>query len=128
MARFDDTVQPWQEAAIRIAIDLQLFKHVVDAGEAGIDAEALAQKTRAEARLIGEANQQDSLYFSDDLSTVRLQRVLVALGLGVAGPDGRYRASSKTAILTQAQGIDAFKFWFVQIIAACFRPYVLTLE
>ncbi|KAL2847641.1 S-adenosyl-L-methionine-dependent methyltransferase [Aspergillus pseudodeflectus] len=84
--------QPPQNAALRTAIDLGVFDHLISRGRKGISASELSTHTNAERALI-----------------VRLMRVITALGLCANPQPEVYQSNSKTFMLTQPIGRDGVR-------------------
>ena len=87
--------QPWQNAAIRIALDIGIFGVLVGETDGAVNVDLLARETKADKALI-----------------IRLMRVLVALGLCEKVSPNAYEANDKTDVLTEPAGVCAYKFWF----------------
>ncbi|KAI4168723.1 MAG: hypothetical protein LQ343_006159 [Gyalolechia ehrenbergii] len=87
--------QTWQNACVRIALELGVFDIMVAKGEDQVDGQDLALACGADAVFL-----------------VRIMRVVVALGLCTEVGVDKYRANSKTTIMTIPQGISSFKTWF----------------
>ncbi|KAL2840664.1 S-adenosyl-L-methionine-dependent methyltransferase [Aspergillus pseudoustus] len=84
--------QPPQNAALRTALDLGVFDHLVSRGRKRISASELSAHTNAERGLI-----------------VRVMRVVIALGL-CANPEPEvYQSNSKTFMLTEPIGRDGVR-------------------
>ncbi|KAI4145643.1 MAG: hypothetical protein L6R39_003737, partial [Caloplaca ligustica] len=88
--------QSWQNACVRIAIDLGIFDALVKKeGDSPVSVQKLASACGADAVFL-----------------VRIMRVIVALGLCAESGVEEYKANSKTEIMTIPQGISSFKTWF----------------
>ena len=72
--------QPHQNAAIRVAIALDLFALVGSSGRGGVSAADLASTTRADKALIGELLVVHERYRNAD-TLVRIMRALVVSGI-----------------------------------------------
>ncbi|KAL8942690.1 MAG: hypothetical protein Q9211_001288 [Gyalolechia sp. 1 TL-2023] len=87
--------QTWQNACVRIGLELGVFETLVAKGSDQVGVQELALTCGA-----------------DPVFLVRIMRVIVALGLCVESGVEEYRANSKTKIMTVAQGVSSFKTWF----------------
>ncbi|KAI4182951.1 MAG: hypothetical protein L6R41_005685 [Letrouitia leprolyta] len=87
--------QTWQNACVKIALELGVFDFLVARDEIDVDAQELAETCKADAVFL-----------------VRIMRVIVALGLCAESKVEKYKANSKTKIMTIPQGISSFKAWF----------------
>lgn len=86
--------QSWQNAAIRVALDLGIFDVLVERQSEPVSVKELASRPGADVVLVA-----------------RIMRVMTALGLCAEVDVGRYAANSKTTIMTVPQGITSFQFW-----------------
>ncbi|KAI4239065.1 MAG: hypothetical protein LQ349_000642 [Xanthoria aureola] len=87
--------QTWQNACVRIALELGIFDTLVAKGVDSVGVQELA-----------------SPHGADFVLLVRIMRVVVALGLCDEAGVNEYKANSKTKIMTTPQGISSFKSWF----------------
>ncbi|KAL9052380.1 MAG: hypothetical protein Q9206_004329 [Seirophora lacunosa] len=87
--------QTWQNACVRIALELGVFDTLAAKQEAPVSIQELA-----------------STHGADALFLVRIMRVIVALGLCAETGVEEYKANQKTGIMTIPQGISSFKAWF----------------
>ncbi|KAL8884933.1 MAG: hypothetical protein Q9215_007128 [Flavoplaca cf. flavocitrina] len=87
--------QTWQNACVRIALELGIFDILVAKKEASVGVQELAC-----------ANGADAVFL------VRIMRVVTALGLCAEVGFENYQANLKTEIMTVPQGISSFKSWF----------------
>ncbi|KAL8846669.1 MAG: hypothetical protein Q9221_008255 [Calogaya cf. arnoldii] len=107
--------QTWQNACVRIALELGVFDTLLAKKGALVGIHELASASGADAVFLGKL-----LIYSDpkthvDSSSsiaVRIMRVIVALGLCTETGVEEYTANSKTEIMTIPQGISSFKSWF----------------
>ncbi|KAI4224907.1 MAG: hypothetical protein L6R36_004307 [Xanthoria steineri] len=83
--------QSWQNACVRIALELGVFDTLV---AKGVD------------------SSYSELLDSSSSVAVRIMRVVVALGLCDEAGVNEHKANSKTKIMTTPQGISSFKSWF----------------
>ncbi|CAD6592881.1 MAG: hypothetical protein ASARMPRED_006771 [Alectoria sarmentosa] len=86
--------QSWQNAAIKVALDLGILDVLVAREPRPVGADELASKHNADVVLVA-----------------RIMRVITALGLCAEVGVGMYVANSKTTIMTVPQGITSFQFW-----------------
>ncbi|KAL9038359.1 MAG: hypothetical protein Q9180_003190 [Flavoplaca navasiana] len=87
--------QTWQNACVRIALELGVFDILVAKKETSVGVQELAC-----------ANGADPLFL------VRIMRVVTALGLCAEVGFEYYQANPKTEIMTVPQGSSSFKSWF----------------
>ncbi|KAI4275362.1 MAG: hypothetical protein L6R38_005883 [Xanthoria sp. 2 TBL-2021] len=87
--------QTWQNACVRIALELGVFGTLVAREGAYVEVQELA-----------------ATHGADPVFLVRIMRVIVALGLCAEARVEEYQANSKTPIMTMPQGIASFKAWF----------------
>ncbi|KAL8832258.1 MAG: hypothetical protein Q9170_004946 [Blastenia crenularia] len=86
--------QSWQNACVRIALDLGIFDTLVGKDGLPLDIQVLASTCDSDPVFLG-----------------RIMRVIVALGLCAELGIEEYQANAKTKMMTTSQGITSFKFW-----------------
>ncbi|KAL8962474.1 MAG: hypothetical protein Q9183_005152 [Haloplaca sp. 2 TL-2023] len=87
--------QTWQNACVRIVLELGVFDHLIAKGGDAANVQELALTCGADAVVL-----------------VRVMRVVTALGLCSQSGVDEYSANSKTQIMTVPQGVSSFKTWF----------------
>ena len=88
------TIQPAKSAHCKLAVDVKVFQHLRDAGDAGISPEGLADKTGVQLPLL-----------------LRLMRHLVAMHM-VSLPDGKFHATPLSDGLAEEKYQDSIAFCY----------------